>query len=122
MWSAANDIITLGIETSSFELRLLKAELQYSWCNMTEIKLLPYEWRLDKERDLQDILATLALNRPSALFIPWGKIYLLPDTLKVMGFPGGTSGKELICQCRRQKSGSIPGLGSFPGGGHSNPF
>ena len=72
MWSAANDIITLGIETSSFELRLLKAELQYSWCNMTEIKLLPYEWRLDKERDLQDILATLALNRPSALFMPWG--------------------------------------------------
>ena len=46
------DIITLGIETSSFELRLLKSELQYSGCNMTEVKLLPYEWRLDKERDL----------------------------------------------------------------------
>ena len=31
----------------------------------------------------------------------------------IRGFPGGTSGKELSCQCRRQKrdAGSIPGSG-----------
>ena len=34
-----------------------------------------------------------------------------------MGFPGGASGKEPVCQCRRLKSlGSIPGLGRCPGG------
>ena len=33
--------------------------------------------------------------------------------------PGGTSGKEPACQCRRRKRhGSIPGSGRSPGGGH----
>ena len=38
------------------------------------------------------------------------------------GFPGGTSGKEHACQCRRQVRdvGSIPALGRSPGGGHGN--
>ena len=41
----------------------------------------------------------------------------------ILGFPGGTSGKELACQCRRDKRrGSIPGWGSFPGGGHGHPL
>ena len=35
------------------------------------------------------------------------------------GFPGGASGKEPGCQCRRRK---IPGLGRSPGGGHGNPL
>ena len=39
------------------------------------------------------------------------------------GFPGGTSGKEPACQCRRRKRrGLIPGLGSSPGGGNGNPL
>ena len=40
-----------------------------------------------------------------------------------LGFPGGDSGKELACHCRRWKDlDSIPGLGRSPGGGHGNPF
>ena len=34
------------------------------------------------------------------------------------GFPGGTSGKEPICQCRRVRDA---GSGRSPGGGHGNP-
>ena len=38
-------------------------------------------------------------------------------------FPGGASGKEHACQCRRYKRcGSIPGLGRSPGEGHGNPL
>ena len=36
-------------------------------------------------------------------------------------FPGGASGKESTCQCRRRRdTGSIPGLGRSPGGGDSS--
>ena len=39
------------------------------------------------------------------------------------GFPGGASGKEPACQCRRCKRlGLIPGSGRSPGGGHGNPL
>ena len=39
------------------------------------------------------------------------------------GFPGGASGKEPACQCRRHRSKvSIPGSGRSPGGGHGNPL
>ena len=39
------------------------------------------------------------------------------------GFPGGASGKEPTCQCRRCKWwSSIPGLGRSPGGGSGNPL
>ena len=41
----------------------------------------------------------------------------------VWGFPGGASGKEPACQCRRHRDAlSIPGLGRSPGGGHGNPL
>ena len=36
------------------------------------------------------------------------------------GFPGGASGKEPACQCRRHERRGIPGLGRSPGGGHGN--
>ena len=37
-----------------------------------------------------------------------------------IGFPGGTGGKEPICQCRRcRDTGLIPGSGRSPGGGHA---
>ena len=40
-----------------------------------------------------------------------------------LGFPGGASGKELTCQCRRLRdTGSIPGLGRSPGEGQGNPL
>ena len=31
-----------------------------------------------------------------------------------IGFPGGTTGKEPVCQCSRFKRGLIPGLGRSP--------
>ena len=38
-------------------------------------------------------------------------------------FPGGPSGKELACQCRRcKRRGLDPWLGRSPGEGNSNPF
>ena len=48
----------------------------------------------------------------------------LTQTYKCMGFPGGTSGKEPICQCRRHESdvGLIPGLGRSPGEGYGTPL
>ena len=41
-----------------------------------------------------------------------------------LDFPGGVSGKESTCQCRRHErdSGSIPGLGRSPGVGNGNPL
>ena len=40
-----------------------------------------------------------------------------------MGFPGGTSGKELACQCRRHKRhGFDPGSRRSPGEGNGNPL
>ena len=38
----------------------------------------------------------------------------------MMGFLGGTSGKESACNAGNP--GSIPGLGRSPGGAHGNPF
>ena len=37
-----------------------------------------------------------------------------------MGFPGGTSGKEPTCQCRRGRFN--PGSGKSPGGRHVHPL
>ena len=45
------------------------------------------------------------------MFITNSKMYL--------GFPGGTSGKEPACQCRRHKRCRFdPWIGKIPGGGH----
>ena len=39
-----------------------------------------------------------------------------------LGFPGGASGEEPTCQCRRPKRrSSVPGLERSPGGGNRNP-
>ena len=37
-----------------------------------------------------------------------------------LGFPGGSDGKESICNAG--DLGSIPGLGRYPGGEHGNPL
>ena len=43
--------------------------------------------------------------------------------LSHQGFPGGTSGKESVCQCRRHKNVDlIPGLGRPCGVGNSYPL
>ena len=39
-----------------------------------------------------------------------------------MGFPGGTSGKEFACQCKRLKRCRLdPWVWKIPGGGNYNP-
>ena len=38
----------------------------------------------------------------------------------IVGFPGGSDGKESACNAG--DLGSIPGLGTSPGGGHGNPL
>ena len=38
----------------------------------------------------------------------------------LMGFPGGSDGKESACNV--EDLGLIPGLGKSPGGGHGNPL
>ena len=40
-----------------------------------------------------------------------------------LGFPGGASGKELTCQCKRHETGVFdPWVRKTPGGGHGNPL
>ena len=42
---------------------------------------------------------------------------------QILGFPGGSEGKESTCsEGDTGDSGSIPGLGRSPGGGHGNPL
>ena len=52
-----------------------------------------------------------------------GKISWRRDRLPIpvfMGFPGGSDGKASTCN--PGDPGSIPGLGTSPGGGHGNPL
>ena len=43
--------------------------------------------------------------------------------LVIMGFPGGSLGKESACNAGDEGHlGSIPGSGRSPGGGHCNPL
>ena len=50
--------------------------------------------------------------------------HLCPSSVFSLGLPSGASGKEPTCQCRIdvRDSGSIPGSGRAPGGGHGNPL
>ena len=41
-----------------------------------------------------------------------------PTACEILGFPGGSDGKESACSVG--DLGSIPGLGRFLGGGHGN--
>ena len=55
-------------------------------------------------------------NISSKKQVPPGRIWIR------IGFPGGTGGREPICQCRRHRDvGLLPGLGRFPRGGNGNP-
>ena len=65
--------------------------------------------------------SALSSKVPVATHLHWALI--LSGNTPGSAFPGGTSGKEPICQCRRHRdSGLIPGFGRSPGGGHSNPL
>ena len=44
----------------------------------------------------------------------------LSSSMRVMGFPGSSAGKESTCNAG--DLGSIPGLGRSPGGGQGNPL
>ena len=45
------------------------------------------------------------------------------QTSRSQGFPGGTSGKEPACQCRRRKKPRFdPWVEKIPGGGYGNPL
>ena len=52
----------------------------------------------------------------------WIRLQVAVQTMA--GFPGGASGEEPACRCRRHKPiepanvGSVPGLGRSPGGRH----
>ena len=46
---------------------------------------------------------------------------LTSENILHLGFPGGTSGKEPTCQCRRHKRHRF-NPGRSPGGGHGNPL
>ena len=48
------------------------------------------------------------------------KCLLITLAWGVLGFPGGSEGKETTCSAG--DLGSIPVLGRSPGGGHSNPL
>ena len=47
-----------------------------------------------------------------------GLLYLYFDHSMIMGFPGGSDGKESTCNAG--DLGSVPGLGRSAGGGHGN--
>ena len=65
--------------------------------------------------------ASPALSGTFFTIEPWGKP-LLSIYLPNLGFPGGNSGKEPACQCRRHKRHRIdPWVGRIPGEGNGNP-
>ena len=47
-------------------------------------------------------------------------LYLLKQAVTIVGFPGGSDGKESAW--KSEDLGSIPRLGRSPGEGHGNPL
>ena len=47
-------------------------------------------------------------------------VYLLKQAVTIVGFPGGSDGKESTWMS--EDLGSIPRLGRSPGEGHGNPL
>ena len=55
--------------------------------------------------------------------VKWAKFGVFICLLRILlGFPGGASGNEPSCQCRRLETNWIPGLGRSLGGGDGNPL
>ena len=65
-----------------------------------------------KSRAFVDPRGTRSMRNKRAFLVP-----------RPWGFPGGASGKEPTCQCRRcQRRGFGPWFRRSPGGGHGNPL
>ena len=63
------------------------------------------------------------LGVPRHSCLPVKHFRINPQVHGSQGFPGGTSGKEPACQCRRhERPGLIPESGRSPGGRHCNPL
>ena len=60
---------------------------------------------------------------PPNAFCPASLAFVFYTVYITWGFPGGASGKEPACQCRRCKRHSFDSwVGRSPGGGHGNPL
>ena len=71
------------------------------------------------------LVAQLVENPPAiqetlVQFLVWKTIWKRDRLSTLLGFPGGSDGKESTCNAA--DLGSIPGLGRLPGGGHGNPL
>jgi len=62
---------------------------------------------------LEALVLSAVLNLGlSHCFCPWGSSN---PAIRLLGFPGGASGKEPACQCRRHRShGFAPWVGKIP--------
>ena len=82
-----------------------------------------YEWKPQSKGTLT-VTAVFVISNSyfHIIYSCWGffKIIIYTHLNKIVGFPGGSDGKESTC--RAGNLGSIPGLGRSPGGGHGNLF
>ena len=82
-----------------------------------KIGIKPYRVAMDirHRKDLHKIREIYSCHSAAAAVIP--------TTNNWIAFPGGTSGKELACQCRKHtRRGFNPGSGRSPGAGYGNPL
>ena len=97
----------------------------FSWLRCTTSSSLCLYVRLSQQACLTTLFNTTNCSDP---LHPWHHL-ILPDSSFLLtctifsGLPGGTSGKEPACQCRRHETeGSTPGSRRSPGGRHGNPL
>ena len=78
--------------------------------------------RVQMEQNKPEALWGPTVDERFALLIFWGPGYISHGYC-CQGLPGGASGKEPACQCRRLRdSSSVPEWRRFPGGGNGNPL
>ena len=67
-------------------------------------------------------VTTLHLCVCVCVYIHTYHLRIIDFVRSICGFPGGASGKEPTCQCRRrERRGFDPWVRRSPGGGHGNP-
>ena len=69
---------------------------------------------------LNDLIALRILCIPRVYFCAYGRISSVVLVALLMGFSGGSAGKESACNVG--DLGSTPGLGRFPGEGNGYPL